>query len=168
MGIRRGFVTTDSIAPVITIIDPRNQTYSENSVAASVDLNESGNWASYSLDEASNITMTNSTLTFWSATISSLSNGAHVVRFYANDSYGNTGTGSISFSVDTTLTDTTGPTVTAFSPTNTTLTSASVLLNITLSEDGSNATYSLDRAANVTLVNTSLRNWNATVVYSSL
>jgi len=161
-----GNYTTDSTAPTITIINPANTTYSENSVSAQVDLSETANWAGYSLDGAANVSMSNSTPTFWSATISDLTNGAHTLRFYANDSYGNMATATRVFTTDTTLTDTTGPTITIFSPTNTTFTSTSVLLNITLSENGNNAVYSLDGTANVSLGNTSLRNWNATVTMS--
>jgi len=127
-------------------------------------MNEAVSWAGYSLDNAANVSMTNSTPTFWSAAISSLSNGGHTLRFYANDSYGNMGTGTRIFSVDTTLTDTSPPTITVWSPVNGTYySSGSVLANITLSEAGSSAAYSLNGTANVSMSNVSLTSWNATL-----
>jgi hypothetical protein len=163
-----GSYTTDSTAPIVTIINPQNQTYSETSVSAQLVLSETGSWAGYSLDGDANVTMINSTPTFWSAAISSLSNGAHTVIFYANDSYNNMAN-SITryFSIDTTQNDTTPPTITVWSPTNGTYyTSASVLANMTLSEAGSNATYSLNGTANVSMGNISTTSWNLTLTLS--
>ncbi len=158
-----GAYVTDSTAPTITIINPANQTYSENSVSAQLSINEAANWAGYSLDNAANVSMVNSTQTFWSATMSGLSNGGHIIRFYANDSYENMGTATRIFSVDTTLTDTSPPTITVWSPVNGTYYSASILANITLGESGSSAAYSLNGTANVSMGNLSLAAWNATI-----
>ncbi|MBI2085609.1 MAG: hypothetical protein HYT71_03800 [Candidatus Aenigmarchaeota archaeon] len=159
-----GTYLTDSTSPIITIINPENNTYSENSVSAQLSISETTNWAGYSLDGAANLTMVNSTTTFWSSTISSLSNGGHTIRFYANDSYGNMGANEKIFSVDTTLTDTTPPTITVWSPSNGTYhSSSSVLANITLSESGISASYSLNATANTSMSNISLVSWNATI-----
>ncbi|MBI4167434.1 MAG: hypothetical protein HY515_00610, partial [Candidatus Aenigmarchaeota archaeon] len=159
-----GTYITDSTEPTITIINPANQTYSENSVSAQLSMSEAVSWAGYSLDNAANVSMVNSTLTFWSAAISSLSNTGHTLRFYANDSYGNMGTATRIFSVDTTLTDTSPPIITVWSPVNGTYySSASVLANITLGESGSFAAYSLNGTANVSMSNLSLTAWNATI-----
>ncbi|MBI4177111.1 MAG: hypothetical protein HY516_01985 [Candidatus Aenigmarchaeota archaeon] len=159
-----GTYTTDSTGPSITVINPANQTHPENSVTAQLGMDEAVSWSGYSLDGAANVTMVNSTPTFWSAAISGLSNSGHTLLFYANDSYGNMGTSSRIFSVDTTLTDTSPPTITVWSPVNGTYySSASVLANITLSESGSSASYSINGTANVSMSNISLASWNATI-----
>ncbi len=155
-----GTYTTDSTTPTVTIINPENKTYSENSVAVGVSLSEAGSWGAYSLDGAANATMSNSTLTFWSATISGLSNGGHTAVFYANDSSGNMGTNNRIFSVDTTLTDTTPPSMTINFPANSSYQrSTSVWINITTDENASSALYSLDGAANATMSNSSMTAW---------
>jgi len=102
--------------------------------------------------------------TSWSKTISSLSNAEHTLVFYANDSFNNMGTNSITFTIDTTATDTTPPTITVFSPINgTSYTSSTLAANITLNEECSWAGYSLNGNANQTMDNVSKTNWNYTI-----
>ena len=55
------------------------------------------------------------------------------------------------------------PVITIISPVFASLYSNPITLNITLNENASNAWYSLDGAANVTLYNTSRTNWNTTI-----
>jgi len=160
-----GTYTTDSTSPTITIIDPDNTTYSSTSVPGAISLSESGSWAGYCVDNcASNTTMSNSSATYWVATVSASDGSSHTVVFYANDSYGNMGTNNETFTVDTTANDTIAPSITVWSPTNGTYySSSSVLANITLSEDGSWAGYSLNGTANVTMGNVSTTSWNDTM-----
>jgi tetratricopeptide (TPR) repeat protein len=162
------FTVQDVVNPTVTIASPSNSTYSQNWVTASITLSESGKWANYSLDGGSNVSMSNSSLTIWSATVSSLSNAQHTLVFYAADYSDNIGTNSITFAVDTTIYDTTPPIITVWSPTNGTYyTSSSVTANITLNEAGSSATYSVNRTANVSMNNFTNTNWNATVVLNN-
>jgi len=50
----------DTTPPAITIQSPENITYNTQSIWFNVTLNEPGDWCAYSLDNAANITMTNS------------------------------------------------------------------------------------------------------------
>jgi len=85
-----GSYTTDTTAPVITIIEPDNTTYVAENITVEINLNEDGDWAGYCVDSCtSNTTMTNVSTTYWTATTTALSDGEHYIRFYANDTYGN-------------------------------------------------------------------------------
>ncbi len=162
-----GTYTTDSTLPVITILDPGNVTYTQDSVTAQIALNEGGANASYSLDGAANVSMTRVSSTLFSATLSGLANQLHNITFYANDTVGNLNVSSVRyFTVDTTASDTLGPSIVVLSPANNSYHSSAVLLNISLSENGYNASYSLDGAANVSLGNVSLTLWNASITPS--
>jgi hypothetical protein len=161
------FSVQDIVAPTITINSPTNTTFNQNWISASITLSEAGKWANYSLDGAANVSMSNTSLTIWNATISGILNAVHTLQFYVSDNYNNIGTNSITFTIDTTVFDNTPPTITVWSPTNGTYyTSTSVLLNITLNENASSTVYSLDRAANTSLGNVSLINWNKTITIS--
>lgn len=158
-----GSYVTDSAPPSIVIIEPDNITYAQTSISAAVSTSEPASWAGYSLNGAANMTMSNSTTTYWSSAITA-SNGGYALVFYANDSYGNMNTAGVSFSVDTALTDTVPPPITVWSPTNGTYyMTTSILANITLGEDGIIAIYSVNGTANATMGNTSIRVWNATL-----
>ncbi len=93
----------------------------------------------YSLDGQSNVTITGNT------TLAGLADGFHLVVVCATDAYGNTGSASRDFTVDTTL-----PVVTISSPLNTTYSVDAVDLNFTLSEDVVWIGYSLDGSALLT------------------
>lgn len=165
---KSGSYTTDSTPPTISIIYPENTTYTQDSVPSSISLDEDGDWAGYELDGASNVTMNEITSTSWSKTITSVSDGSHTIIFYANDSYANMGDSStMVFTVNTTIPDTTPPTITVMSPTNGTYHNTStVLANITLSEAGAWAAYSLNETANVTMENLTSTEWNYTISVS--
>jgi len=164
---KTGSYTTDSSAPTLTVLSPENNSlYSQNSLSGGIILSENGNWAGYCLDDcSSNVSLSQVVPTYWTITISSISNGNHNITFYANDSYGNMGTSSlINFSVDTTLNDTTEPTITVWSPVNGTYYSnTSVFFRITTDETTTNGSYSLDGVIGY-LDNVSATEWNKTVV----
>ncbi len=142
------------IPPVITIQQPTNTTYVSTSVWANVTLDETGNVTFRSLDGGANVSLTNSSGN-WNNLMSSLSQGSHNVKFYANDSLGNMGSsGLVFFAVDTI-----GPTIPIQQPTNTTYASTSVWVNVTLSETTGYCGRSLDSTANFTMTNSS-GNWN--------
>ncbi len=156
-----GSFVTDSIGPEITVISPENKTYAQSEITAEISLSETGSWAGYCLDNCTaNTTMAKVTDTLWMASLS-LENGQHNITFFANDSYGNMENSStILFVVDTTLQDTTPPTITIWQPeegkfyTNSTLT-----FNITTDENASWAGYKLDNATIITMENTTQKNW---------
>lgn len=80
----------DSIAPLVTIINPGNVTYTTLPILFNFTLNEAGS-CRYSLNNGvTNYTMTaNVSLTGFNATNSSIANGGYTVKAYCNDSAGN-------------------------------------------------------------------------------
>jgi len=159
------FSVDDIIAPVITINSPLNQTYSTDSVLFSVSLNEdAGSAVNYSVNGATNVSLSGSGSS-WGDTVV-LADGDKTVVFYAEDESGNLGISNVSFSIDTTVTDTTAPTITVWSPIdNTYYDSASTLLNITTNEDLSWAGYTNNSGVLTSLSNISMTSWNSTVTF---
>jgi hypothetical protein len=95
----------------------------------------------YSLGGQENVTVLGNT------TILGLSDGAHSVIVFANDTFGNMASSGLAyFSVDATA-----PTVIVLSPLNQTYHADSVALTFTLDESASWIGYSLDSQANVTV-----------------
>lgn len=163
---RSGTYTTDSTSPVITPIVPDNTTYTSENMTAEISLNENSDWAAYCLDAcSSNTTMTNISATYWSASMTTLADGTHYIKFYANDTYGNMANSSITyFTIDTSPADSTSPAITIISPTNTTYyANTSVLLNITINENATWAGYSLNGAASQTMDDVTNRKWEKTI-----
>ncbi|RKY41342.1 MAG: hypothetical protein DRP85_06620, partial [Candidatus Makaraimicrobium thalassicum] len=99
-GVRK--VTVDTTPPAISIASPENKTYATDWVWANVSLSESG-ICNYTLDSGSLQPMQNSSSTYWYANVSGLSEGAHTITYYCNDSVGNQNSTSVTFSVDITL-----------------------------------------------------------------
>jgi hypothetical protein len=91
------YLSSDSTVPTVTIDSPQNQTYSTDTVDLNVSASESISTWEYSLDGGSNTSFTPNT------TISGLSDGSYSLDVYATDSDGNTGSNSVSFTVDTTI-----------------------------------------------------------------
>ncbi len=163
-----GTYTTDSTPPAITILDPANTTFTQTSVLAQIVLSEAGDVALFSLNGTTNVSMTKVSVTLFANTISGLvDQQQHNITFYANDTVGNMNKSAVVyFRVDTTANDTIGPSILVLSPVNSSFHNAPVLLNISLSENGSAASYSLDGSANQSLGNVSLTLWNATITPS--
>lgn len=166
---RSGSYTTDSTAPSMTVSSPANTTLSQSSATAEIVINEAGDIAAFCLDScSSNTTMAKVSSTLFTASLSNLSNGAHSITFYANDTVGNLANTTRAFTVDTTLQDTTTPTITVRSPVNGTyLNTTSILLNITADESLSTAEYSLNGTAFQPLVNNTGTQWNSTVTMNN-
>ncbi|MFA4819433.1 MAG: hypothetical protein WC613_00570 [Candidatus Aenigmatarchaeota archaeon] len=162
---RSGSYTTDSTGPTISILSPTNSTYTQNNITATVTLSEAASNVSYSLDGAANVSMASISPTTWTIDLTGLSDSSHTLVFYANDTSGNNAAQkNVSFTVNTIPADTTSPSITVISPVNNTyLTSTSVLLNISLNENGTWAGYIIDGGNLTILANTSNRNWNATL-----
>jgi hypothetical protein len=93
---------SDTTPPEITIISPQHKTYSNSNILFKITTNEpADSW--FSLDNGARIKMDKNGNTF--TYTKNVQNGDHTVTFYATDDSGNTGTKSISFSVDTQETD---------------------------------------------------------------
>ena len=81
-------------APVVTVTSPGNTTYSTSSIDLTYSVSEGTSWVKYSLDGASNVTISGTT------TLSDLSSGMHSIILYAEDMDGNQGTsGTIYFTI---------------------------------------------------------------------
>ena len=135
------------IPPTIIVLSPANATYDTTNVSLIFTVNKATSWIRYSLDGAANVTITGNT------TLTSLSHGSHRITVYANDTNGNIGiSNTVYFVIVTTPTP---PVVIILSPANTTYTSTSVDLRLSISEATTWIRYSLDGAANVTITGTS-------------
>jgi len=91
------FTVEDATPPVVTIISPKSITYETDTSSTSLPLtykvDEPTDWVGYSLDGANNVTLTGDT------TLTNLGLGSHTLRVYANDTSGNMGHSSVSFTV---------------------------------------------------------------------
>jgi hypothetical protein len=72
----------ESLGPVINILYPKNETYTERKVPLIFTVSELPSWIGYSLDGQANVTITGNT------TLSSLADGSHYVVVYANATEG--------------------------------------------------------------------------------
>ncbi len=127
--------------PIITVLSPENKTYSSKDVALTLAFNKQTFWIGYSLDSQANVTISGNT------TLTGLSEGPHSVAVYANDTSGNMGySDPVPFSVDTVV-----PVVEILGPENTTYSTNSVQLTVSVNEPTSWMGYSLDGQANQTL-----------------
>jgi hypothetical protein len=158
------FSVNDVTAPTVSINSPLNQTYGTATILFSVTLNENASVTNYSLDGgATNVSLSGSG-TAWSDSVNTGADGFKTLIFYAIDSSGNIGTNSINFSVDTSVPDTTAPTITVWSPSNNSYDiDGSVLLNITANENISWAGYTNNSGTLTNLSNTSRTSWNKTI-----
>jgi hypothetical protein len=117
------FFTIDTVPPGVTIQSPTNSTYNTSSVDlnyTATDPNLESCW--YVLDGGAATPLANCTNT----SIGPMADGPHNVTVYANDSAGNSNSSTVFFT-----TDTTPPTVTIQSPTNTTYNVSTIDLNYT-------------------------------------
>jgi hypothetical protein len=86
--IDTGSCDVDVTAPIVTIVNPANDTLS-TTVNFNVTLDETGDWCGYSLDGNANVTMTDNGGDAWGAINSSMAVGTHNVEYFCNDTTGN-------------------------------------------------------------------------------
>ncbi len=129
-----------TVAPRVQITSPENKSYS--SVSLMFTVNRGTQWMGYSLDNLANVTVNAETHLF------NLSQGAHNIIIYANDSLGNMGvSNTVFFSLDTLP-----PNIKMILPQNQSYDSSDVQLTFALSESVTNLAYSLDGQENVTII----------------
>ncbi len=162
-----GSYTTDLTSPTITLANPlNNSNITQDSVTITIVVNEPLTNAWYSLNGGTNnVSMANTSLYVYTNSNTSIADGNYNLSVWANDSYGNIGSlfGN-SFNINTSLGDTTLPTITIWNPVNNSYySSADILLNITTDETLNWAGYSDNGASITTLGNVSTIDWNATV-----
>ena len=151
----------DITPPLITIVSPANGSSSENAThLLQVTANEPINTWWYSLNNGPNVTF------IPTITITGIL-GQNVLTVFANDTTGNVGSSTNMFAV---LPDTTPPSVTIFSPTNTTYNTTTINLNVGANEQISTWWYRLNNGPNVTFQpNTTItaqNSVNSLVVYA--
>ncbi|MFX0087884.1 MAG: right-handed parallel beta-helix repeat-containing protein [Candidatus Hodarchaeota archaeon] len=99
-------------SPAITILNPKNITYSEGVVSLDYSIFDTDIiWIRYSLDGGNNVSISEN------ITLASLSDGLHFIEVYAMDTAGNVGVASVWFSIDTPVSITTVPPTTTVLPT---------------------------------------------------
>jgi influenza virus NS1A-binding protein len=126
--------------PMIQITSPQNQTYNE--VSLNFTVNRGTEWMGYSLDNQANVTI-NGEVGFLN-----LSQGAHNILLYANDSFGNMGSSNrVFFSVDTIP-----PNIVIMLPQNQSYGSTDIQLTFNVNKTVTWLAYSLDGQQNVTII----------------
>lgn len=148
---------TDNIAPVITIMSPANRTNESTSLTFNFTITE-GNLlgqCKYSLNNAVNVSLINCQ----NASITAVE-GFNTITVWANDSFNNTGSDTMNW-----VSDTIAPVIVIQSPTNSTVSSGSTLLNYTITEANflSQCWYSIDEGTNTSLISCQ----NTTFIVSS-
>ncbi|MEK6875137.1 MAG: hypothetical protein AABX30_00450 [Nanoarchaeota archaeon] len=86
----------DDVSPTISMIHPEAKTYGVNSLSlnyTAYDVNLGKCW--YNIDNGANTTLS----TCQNTTLSNVTDGSHIIYLFANDSLGNIGSSSVSFSV---------------------------------------------------------------------
>jgi len=133
----------------VTIQSPANATYGSGVIWVNATFNATSSWCGRSLNGTTNVTMTNSSGN-WNNQMTSIEDGAHNVRVFCNDTENNMESSIQYFTVDTTV-----PTITFISPTNTTYSSSSIWINSTADKVTSWCGRSLDGTTNITMTNSS-------------
>ena len=134
----------DANAPSITTHSPQNTTYISQQVYSNVSTDEPSSWCGYSRDSQANVTMTQENSSYY-YNQSTISEGAHNITFYCNDTYGNMGSSTTTyFTVDTIE-----PSVTLNSPQD------------KLNSSNATITFNCSASDNIAIANVSLYgNWS--------
>jgi parallel beta-helix repeat protein len=131
----------DTTPPAIIIISPENKSYPVNNVSLTFAVNETVFRMTYSIDEQSNVAITDNT------TLTELPEGSHSIIVYASDSFGNTGASNTTlFTIDMSP-----PSISILSPENKTYDTTDISLTFALNEPASWMAYSLDGKTSVTI-----------------
>jgi hypothetical protein len=129
-----------TVPPRVQITSPENKTYSEVSLA--FNTNRDTQWMGYSLDNKANVTVKSETQLF------NLTEGAHNVKIYANDTLGNMGSSNVVFfSVDTLP-----PNIMILLPQNQSYEATEIQLTFYVNENVTFLAYSLDGQENVEII----------------
>ncbi len=89
------YFSVDTTRPAILILSPENKVYGTNEIPLNFTTHEPVSWLAYSLDGEDNVT------TSKNITLAGLTNGAHNLTVYANDTVGNMGvSATIHFNIE--------------------------------------------------------------------
>jgi hypothetical protein len=129
-----------TVPPKVVITSPDNRTYQQPTL--SYTLNRAVSWMGYSIDGKANNTFVSETI------LSGLSQGAHSVKIYANDSSGNMGVSdTVYFSIDTIA-----PRISIITPANQSYGSTDLHLQFTVDDPNATLAYSLDGQASIAMI----------------
>ncbi len=145
--------TLDIDPPTITLLSPESRIYPVGTaLQLTLQFDEPTSWIGYSLNDQLNVTVTGNT------TLPSLSEGAHTLIVYANDTVGNIGhSDTVYFTIQLPENDTVPPIISVLTPENKTYTTPDSPLSFSVNEQATWIAYSLDSAANITVTgNTTL------------
>jgi parallel beta-helix repeat protein len=97
------FHALQTAPPEISLGSPLNQTYNDSSIALTFSVDvlspvNAVNWTGYSLDGEPNVTVTGGGA-LANVTLADVANGVHNVTVYANDTYGNMASETVTFKV---------------------------------------------------------------------
>ncbi|NOR85789.1 hypothetical protein GQ473_06750, partial [archaeon] len=81
------YFEVDALAPVISINSPPTN-FHGGDVWMNISLDQRVSWCGYSIDEAANVTMSNTTLTDYNKLAFGVSQGIQTVTFYCNNTFG--------------------------------------------------------------------------------
>lgn len=87
------FTINDGTAPVISSLSLENKTYNQDNLSLNFNVDQPISWIGYCLGEQTNVTTTGN------FTLSELACGSHTLTIFANDTVGNMGFKTISFSI---------------------------------------------------------------------
>jgi hypothetical protein len=155
------YFTVDTTPPNVNIVAPTNTTITDDTPLLNATFGEVVNNTWYSVDGGPNSTISTGT-TNLTVNLTTLSDGLHNVTVYANDSVGNLNSSIRYFTIDTGA-----PAITLVSPTNTSTTDTTPLLNATFGEVVDTAWYSLDGGVNLSF-STSTQNLTVTLAALSV
>ena len=122
----------DATPPTVTINSPGNSSYRTTVINFNATTNENSS-CFYSIDQNSNVSMTQFNITYYNYTNSAAPEGSHNVIFSCIDASGNTNSSSIRFFVDTIP-----PHISFSSPQNTSYNTKTILINILNNSDSKN------------------------------
>lgn len=131
-----------TVPPELQITSPENITYSQTNLTFII--NRGAEWIGYSLDNHTNVTVKEGSNT----SLVGLSQGAHSIILYGNDSQGNMGNSTmVYFSIDSIP-----PIIVIKMPQNQSYGSNDMELIFTLNKETKQLSYSLDGQKNITIV----------------
>lgn len=168
MNMTTVWFTVDMTKPTITILQPFNSTYRNNTIEFNITASEDLDQSIVQLNNI-NHSMVNQSGQ-WQYFNGTLPQGTYGPVFWFNDTVGNANWTNIVFTIDT------FPIITIESPLNMTYNFKSMSFNITLDQDGSSCNYSLSGSANKTMekhnstafgaYNSSMADGSHTIVYT--
>lgn len=136
----------DTTAPIITVESPENRTYGRNKIDLNASLTEPAETVNYSVNDGENQSMEQKNSTYFYKNSIYFEDGNHEIKFFSNDSVGNTDSETIRFSVDTEP-----PEIYPESPLNQSYTTGDIDFNFTSDKELEDGFYSVNGEGNFSM-----------------